>query len=60
MKRQSEAIEPTIAESLRVNRRADGGQIEPLKIVCGWCEGPVGLSGECERACDRGRQRRLG
>lgn len=46
----------------RVERHADGGQLEPVKIVCGWCGGPVGASRDCERSCERGQHRanRLG
>lgn len=25
---------------------------EHIEVVCGWCDGPVGSSGQCERACD--------
>lgn len=43
----------------RVERRGDGGAVsdppargDAVRSVCGWCGGPVGASGECERACD--------
>jgi hypothetical protein len=25
---------------------------EAIQVICGWCEGAVGSSGQCERACD--------
>lgn len=51
---------------VREYRDADGGAIEvervdaSVEVVCGWCGGPVGSSGECERGCEKARQERRG
>lgn len=28
---------------------------DKIEVVCGWCDGPVGSSGQCERDCDNRR-----